>query len=597
MFGPSSGNSLLAAGFVAEEPNDRTRGMTALNRSLLIGLVGTVLGCGLAYALLGAPPLLGAEDAAIGFRYARNLAEGHGIVFNPGGEHVEGFTSVSWLLLSALVFKVFGAGSLESMLLLISLGMTTATIAIVARMTFDARPRPEALAAGLVWIAAQAGYYYWAGLSLMDVAPWALALAGFAFLVDHRLRPDPSAPAWSGLPGVILLVVALVLTRPESMLVVPGAVLVAGLAYPGAPGFRRFAVEVLGTLGASVAALTAFRVWYFGVPLPNTYYTKVSPDVLWRVRAGAAYIGEYLTSHAIGWGLVVACLAMTGVGLAALVGPRSTDPASGHSADPAEVAHRADRRRFGVPVSSSARFVSAFILVGVASIVWGGGDHYQGHRFLQSWLLLGAVPLTAAVHLLAVRFDAWKTGTGRIAALSVFTVLAVLLPPQWTTYRDHGIRQQAVDVGMQGRFVGATLTDVFDEPRPELGLWMVGGASYAYLGPVKDLLGLNWTAMGMSEGDRKGPRDHAAFSVDVFWTAPPELMIPEPEVVLRGVRCVRSVLGGAMQGLLTSQRFRDSFEPVRVQRGDSEPMIAYARADWAQTAPPTVTRLGWDYCG
>ena len=51
---------------------------------------------------------------------------------------------------------------------------------------------------------------------------------------------------------------------------------------------------------------------------------------------------------------------------------------------------------------------------------------------------------------------------------------------------------------------------------PELGLWMVGGPSYAYTGPVKDLLGLNWIAMGTSPGDRKGPRDHAAFNTDVF---------------------------------------------------------------------------------
>src|SRR5438105_2557104 len=38
------------------------------------------------------------DDAYISFRYAWNFAHGQGLVFNPG-EHVEGFTNLSWTLL------------------------------------------------------------------------------------------------------------------------------------------------------------------------------------------------------------------------------------------------------------------------------------------------------------------------------------------------------------------------------------------------------------------------------------------------------------------------------------------------------------------
>jgi hypothetical protein len=31
------------------------------------------------------------DDSFISFRYARNLVHGHGLVFNPGGERVEGY--------------------------------------------------------------------------------------------------------------------------------------------------------------------------------------------------------------------------------------------------------------------------------------------------------------------------------------------------------------------------------------------------------------------------------------------------------------------------------------------------------------------------
>ena len=45
------------------------------------------------------------DDAYIAFRYARQLAAGQGLVFNPG-ERVEGFTSFSWVLLSAACFRL-----------------------------------------------------------------------------------------------------------------------------------------------------------------------------------------------------------------------------------------------------------------------------------------------------------------------------------------------------------------------------------------------------------------------------------------------------------------------------------------------------------
>ena len=37
------------------------------------------------------------DDAYISFRYARNLIEGHGLVWNPG-EYVEGYTNFSWVM-------------------------------------------------------------------------------------------------------------------------------------------------------------------------------------------------------------------------------------------------------------------------------------------------------------------------------------------------------------------------------------------------------------------------------------------------------------------------------------------------------------------
>ena len=46
-------------------------------------------------------PIVPSEDAYITFRYARNLAEGHGLVWNPGEDPVEGSTEFLWVMLVA----------------------------------------------------------------------------------------------------------------------------------------------------------------------------------------------------------------------------------------------------------------------------------------------------------------------------------------------------------------------------------------------------------------------------------------------------------------------------------------------------------------
>ena len=62
-----------------------------------------ILPCFLLNALYYLPYTV--DDAFISFRYARNLVDGHGLVYNPG-QYVEGFSNFSWVMLAALVLKV-----------------------------------------------------------------------------------------------------------------------------------------------------------------------------------------------------------------------------------------------------------------------------------------------------------------------------------------------------------------------------------------------------------------------------------------------------------------------------------------------------------
>ena len=47
------------------------------------------------------------DDAFISFRYSKNLAQGQGFRWNPGGEKVEGYTNFLWVLIGALGFLFF----------------------------------------------------------------------------------------------------------------------------------------------------------------------------------------------------------------------------------------------------------------------------------------------------------------------------------------------------------------------------------------------------------------------------------------------------------------------------------------------------------
>src|SRR5947208_12083 len=47
------------------------------------------------------------DDAFISFRYARNFARGHGLVFNAGFERIEGYSNFLWVLILA-AFQFLG---------------------------------------------------------------------------------------------------------------------------------------------------------------------------------------------------------------------------------------------------------------------------------------------------------------------------------------------------------------------------------------------------------------------------------------------------------------------------------------------------------
>jgi hypothetical protein len=225
------------------------------------------------------------DDAYIQFRYATNLASGHGMVFNPG-ERIEGASGGVWIGVLALGPLIGVDAGVWARLL--SLALTVAaTLAASAAIGRIAGPRAGALAA-LLWASVPTTAMYAA--TGLETAGYGFAL-WLAVLTAVCLRPRVP---WLAGVGVAVL-------RPEGLVL--GAAAAPWLGRLGRPGRS----VLLGTL-AGAAAMTLARLVYFGAPLPRSVTVKgfaaaAGPEM------GLAYLGGALQEW---WPLLLALPLLAG---------------------------------------------------------------------------------------------------------------------------------------------------------------------------------------------------------------------------------------------------------------------------------------------
>lgn len=167
------------------------------------------------------------DDAYITFRFAANLASGHGFVFNPG-EPSNGFTSPLWTLALAAVALIAGPQSLPAVAKALGVICHAAAAGVTAGLVLDRLGRP--------WIAALAGLAIGANplLVLLAVSGMETPLALFLLAVALRLY----ARQGLGQPFRLGAVLGLAfLARPESALL--AAVIFAVEAGRAARAWRR----------------------------------------------------------------------------------------------------------------------------------------------------------------------------------------------------------------------------------------------------------------------------------------------------------------------------------------------------------------------
>jgi hypothetical protein len=225
----------------------------------------------------GLPPHY--DDSYISYRYASNLVAGHGLVYNPG-EYVEGFTNLLWTLLIAAGLGLGVGAKATSHALGLASGCAT-LIATYAFARWGLRRSQSWCAAIAAWIVFTSPVFArWTTSGMETPLFAATVMAAFAVQVRERF-------------GWALFAVSLAtLTRPEGVLVAAG---IFGFRLIE-EGFRsRRAWREPIAYAALLAALTAFRLAYYGDPLPNTFYAKVG-----GVSLGLSFLGGvfFLLSNA-----------------------------------------------------------------------------------------------------------------------------------------------------------------------------------------------------------------------------------------------------------------------------------------------------------
>jgi arabinofuranosyltransferase len=236
------------------------------------------------------------DDAYISFRYARNAARGDGLTFNVGERRVEGYTNFLWTVMLIPAFWLGLPARIASLLLgiLWALG----GVLLVWRFSREVGAPPWLGSIAAFLLAADGSYALWAVGGLEAPLFATLVLAG-ALSYLRELRDERRAPL-SGLWFALAT-----MARPEGLLVyaLTGVHQVATrLISARRPAGRRLATrqdwQRLALFAALFLPWFAFRWRYYGYPLPNTFYAKVTlGDTAAQRARGLAYVSTFARIH------------------------------------------------------------------------------------------------------------------------------------------------------------------------------------------------------------------------------------------------------------------------------------------------------------
>jgi arabinofuranosyltransferase len=219
------------------------------------------------------------DDGMISMRFARNLASGLGLVWNPG-ERVQGFTNPAWTLIMVVVHWTGVPGRLASLPMQLASAAIDLLTAVYIWWRVSESTGPD-------WgIGAAAAYLASSCAICWAISGWetsAITL-GWAIALDPVLDENPRAiDAWRS-----LIVAGLtVLFRPDAGLLL--AALAVYWAWTAKSDERWSVIAAVMVAAVPALALGIFQRGYYGSWIPNTATLKRSAGIL-SVGPGIEYV-------------------------------------------------------------------------------------------------------------------------------------------------------------------------------------------------------------------------------------------------------------------------------------------------------------------
>jgi arabinofuranosyltransferase len=228
------------------------------------------------------------DDAFISYRYAQNLAMGHGITWNPGYPPTEGYTNFLLVLILAPAIWIGLDPLLVTRVLsfICAIGMAGIIFA-VARRQYSCSPTVAIMIAALIFLVPATVILCLVGLETVIYAFFLLItfMAGVRFVDRKQL-------SHSILFSCLLF--ATMLLRPEAALLYPIiSIAFVVVAVRNKDSLKPLMAGLLAILASGGAYLT-WKYFHFGQLLPNPFYLKasgqafISPDGLQSVMSFAS---------------------------------------------------------------------------------------------------------------------------------------------------------------------------------------------------------------------------------------------------------------------------------------------------------------------
>lgn len=329
------------------------------------------------------------DDAYIFFRYAENIVNGYGFVWNIGEQPVEGYTS--FLYLVVLIFAKFLSLDLEIFSIIFGVFTSTFTLYfafLIYQLLYHQRESVISSLVAVVIIAVSPAFLYWS-VTGMETSFYSM----FLLLTIYYFLKLPNSVRANLLKGILFGLLCML--RFEAVLFFLLALYYLMKEEKSLIKLTINRSAVTFALGFSLIFGTYFfwRWNYFGYFLPNTFYAKTGGG-LQQIFSGLVYVLKSLRLfYGLGWIPIVFVLLFFKKNM----------------------------------ITGKSAFVLSILLISFAVTILIGGDHFNYGRFIVPALpLLFVLFVPALNRMLTFQNKYFNLKLSyKVAAVLIFLMIAL----------------------------------------------------------------------------------------------------------------------------------------------------------------------------